>query len=86
MTNSPAAARLRALLLASLATAIATLGLAAAALVVPRLSPWLYSVSVFDPLSWTLTLAVLLLAVTTATLVPARRAARVTACEALRDE
>lgn len=62
------------------------LGLAAAALVVPRLSPWLYSVSVFDPLSWTLTLAVLLLAVTTATLVPARRAARVTACEALRDE
>jgi predicted permease len=62
------------------------LGLAAAIVVVPRLSPWLYTVSVFDPLSWALTLAVLLLAIGTATLVPARRAAAVTACEALRDE
>ncbi len=62
------------------------LGLAAAAVVVPRLTPWLYTVSALDPLSWALTLAVLLLAVTAATLVPARRAARVTACEALRDE
>lgn len=62
------------------------LGLAAATFVVPRLTPWLYTVSVFDPLSWTLTLAVLLIAVTAATLVPARRAARVMACEALRDE
>ncbi len=68
-----------------LAVAGLAVGLAVAALVLPALSGLLYGVEPFDPTTFLVTPAVLLVVATVAALIPAWRAARVDPIRAIRE-
>jgi ABC-type antimicrobial peptide transport system permease subunit len=70
----------------ALTAAGAAVGLAAAAVAAGLLGSQLYAVAPYDPLTYAVTLGLVLLCAIAACLVPARRAAAVSPMDALRSE